>query len=116
MPSKILKVEGLIICLFALYWYFKLGGGWQMLVLLFFTPDVSMIGYLQNSKIGSYIYNFVHNYILGLALFVIGVMYMQNELIGLYSFILIAHVGLDRFCGFGLKYPSHFKDTHLQKV
>ncbi|MBI2443419.1 MAG: DUF4260 family protein [Candidatus Levybacteria bacterium] len=30
--------------------------------------------------------------------------------------ILLAHVGMDRFLGFGLKYPTHFKQTHLQKL
>ena len=30
--------------------------------------------------------------------------------------ILIAHVGMDRLAGYGLKYPTHFKDTHLQRV
>ena len=30
--------------------------------------------------------------------------------------ILLAHVGMDRALGYGLKYPTHFKDTHLQRV
>jgi hypothetical protein len=30
--------------------------------------------------------------------------------------ILASHIGLDRFLGFGLKYPSGFKDTHIQKL
>jgi hypothetical protein len=29
------------------------------------------------------------------------------------SFIWIAHIGFDRMLGFGLKYPTHFKDTYL---
>jgi uncharacterized protein DUF4260 len=32
------------------------------------------------------------------------------------SLIWIAHVGADRALGYGLKYPSGFKDTHLQRV
>ena len=27
-----------------------------------------------------------------------------------------AHIGADRMLGFGLKYPTAFKDTHLQRV
>jgi uncharacterized protein DUF4260 len=29
---------------------------------------------------------------------------------------LLAHIGIDRALGLGLKYPSGFKDTHLQRV
>jgi hypothetical protein len=29
------------------------------------------------------------------------------------SLIWIAHIGLDRMLGFGLKYPTRFNDTHL---
>jgi hypothetical protein len=30
--------------------------------------------------------------------------------------IWIAHIGMDRMLGFGLKYPTRFSDTHLQHV
>ena len=30
--------------------------------------------------------------------------------------IWLAHIGADRALGYGLKYPTHFKDTHLQRV
>jgi hypothetical protein len=30
--------------------------------------------------------------------------------------IWIAHIGLDRAIGYGLKYPTGFRDTHLGKV
>jgi hypothetical protein len=30
--------------------------------------------------------------------------------------ISIVHTGVDRAFGYGLKYPSGFKDTHLQRV
>jgi len=33
-----------------------------------------------------------------------------------YALIWLAHIGFDRALGFGLKYPTHFKDTHLQHV
>jgi hypothetical protein len=32
------------------------------------------------------------------------------------TLIWIAHIGVDRALGYGLKYPSSFKDTHLQRV
>ena len=33
-----------------------------------------------------------------------------------YALIWIAHIGLDRMLGFGLKYPTRFGDTHLRKM
>ena len=28
----------------------------------------------------------------------------------------LAHIGVDRLLGYGLKYPTAFKDTHFQRV
>lgn len=33
-----------------------------------------------------------------------------------YALIWLSHIGLDRALGYGLKYPTFFKDTHLQHV
>jgi hypothetical protein len=30
--------------------------------------------------------------------------------------VWFAHIGMDRLLGYGLKYPTDFKDTHLQRV
>jgi hypothetical protein len=32
------------------------------------------------------------------------------------ALIWAAHIGMDRMLGFGLKYPTEFKETHLQRV
>jgi hypothetical protein len=32
------------------------------------------------------------------------------------ALIWLAHIGVDRALGYGLKYPDGFKDTHLQRV
>jgi len=32
------------------------------------------------------------------------------------ALIWFAHIGADRALGYGLKYPSAFSDTHLQRV
>ena len=32
------------------------------------------------------------------------------------ALIWLSHIGIDRAIGYGLKYPSAFKDTHLQRV
>ena len=32
------------------------------------------------------------------------------------ALIWVAHIGVDRALGYGLKYPTGFADTHLQRV
>jgi Domain of unknown function (DUF4260) len=74
-----------------------------------------MIGYLVSMQLGSGLYNFVHTYTFPLALAAVSL--IENK-IGLLSFALIwiSHIGFDRALGYGLKYPTFFKDTHLQRV
>jgi uncharacterized protein DUF4260 len=33
-----------------------------------------------------------------------------------FALIRLCHIGFDRLLGYGLKYPTFFKDTHLQRV
>ncbi len=30
--------------------------------------------------------------------------------------VLVGHVGMDRLAGYGLKYPTAFRDTHLGRI
>jgi len=114
-PSWLLRLEGAVVFIIALVLYSRLDGGWLMFVLLFFVPDVSMIGYAVNTRIGATIYNLVHAYALPAMLGLAG-LFTANALLIALSLIWFAHIGLDRLLGFGLKYPTVFKDTHLQRV
>jgi hypothetical protein len=75
-----------------------------------------MVGYLKDKELGALLYNLVHNYALALLLTALGVLIANNNTVSLIGIILIAHVGLDRALGYGLKYSTNFKDTHIQKV
>ena len=115
MVKYILRLEGLAVFLTAIYFYHMFYRDWVAFFLLLFIPDISMAGYFINKKWGSLLYNLVHNYILGISAALYGFAF-DNDLILFLGLILIAHVGIDRFFGFGLKYPTDFKDTHIQKV
>jgi hypothetical protein len=78
----------------------------------FFMPDVSMVGYLANAQIGAAVYNAVHTYLGPLLLGAYSVSTDHRTPL-LLALIWVAHIGLDRMLGFGLKYPTEFKDTHL---
>ncbi len=111
----ILHLEGLFLLLASVYFYAGLNGNWWLFFLLLFVPDFSMLGYLRDTRIGALGYNLVHNYILTLLLILAGYQ-LNNDLIMQLGVILSAHVGLDRFMGYGLKYATRFQDTHLQKI
>ena len=74
-----------------------------------------MVGYLKNSRNGNIIYNIGHVYAWTIVLIIIGILINLNLLI-LLSLIWTAHISMDRAMGYGLKYPSDFKDTHMQKL
>lgn len=115
MVQKLLRFEGLVVFLASLFFYQLFGGSWILFVLLFLTPDIALVGYLFNKKIGATVYNLVHNDILALLLIIAGILLNQALFIWL-GLILAAHVGIDRLFGFGLKYQKDSKETHMQKV
>ena len=86
-----------------------------MFLLLFLAPDLSMLGYLANPRLGSLVYNLAHTYFVPLVLAGIGLV-ASSHLCILLALIWAAHIGMDRLLGYGLKYPTAFKDTHLQRV
>ena len=71
-----------------------------------------MVGYLANPRVGAAVYNLVHTYGGPLALYAYAIGTHNTQLVQL-ALIWTAHIGFDRMLGFGLKYPTRFKDTHL---
>ena len=74
-----------------------------------------MVGYLAGRTIGAAAYNAAHTYLLPVAVAAIGVLTHSDIAIQL-GLIWLTHIGVDRAMGYGLKYPTAFKDTHLQRV
>ena len=114
-PKLLLHIEGGAILAATCIIYHHLHGSWLWFALLFLVPDISMFGYMINKKVGAMAYNFAHTYtipiLLSLALWFFG----QTSHVWL-ALIWIAHIGCDRLLGFGLKYETAFKDTHLNRV
>ena len=80
--------------------------------ILFFTPDIGMLGYLVNTKVGAVTYNFFHHKGIALALGASGY-YFHNDVMVAIGILLFAHSSFDRMLGYGLKYQDSFKNTHL---
>lgn len=115
MNKAILHVEGIAVFVLSIYFYFNMGYSFMILLILLFTPDIAMLGYLKDNRFGAVLYNVFHTYIIPLGVLFIGVLFHKDLLLML-SLIWIAHIGMDRMFGFGLKYPTHFKDNHLNNV
>lgn len=114
-PAVLLRLEGLALFAGALALYFEAGFGWLALVALILAPDVSFVGYLAGPRVGAASYNAAHTTVWPIALGATGVLVDSNTLAQA-ALIWLAHVGVDRLLGYGLKYPTAFKDTHLQRV
>jgi hypothetical protein len=74
-----------------------------------------MLGYLYNNKVGAWLYNVFHTYIITIIVIFCGLL-LTNPTVLAIGLIWSAHIGMDRMIGYGLKYPTAFKDTHLNRV
>lgn len=99
----------------ACFAYQRLGASWGYFALFFFAPDLAMLGYTAGKNVGAWCYNAAHTY-LGLALLA-AIAYATEQSGGLAGAVIwTAHIGFDRLLGYGLKYSTGFKDTHLHRV
>lgn len=110
-----LRIEGLAAFVAGLVVFVALGGSWLLAIPLLLVPDVSMVGYLRGPRLGALTYNLVHNWAIGLAVLGLGV-WSGIDGLTMAGAILIAHVGMDRAMGYGLKLATSFQDTHLGRI
>jgi hypothetical protein len=114
-PGLLLRIEGSAVLALSVILYRELHFSWLLFAILLLAPDLSMIGYLSGVRIGASIYNLVHTLAVPLLLIGFAVLTARFSLLA-YGLIWTGHIGMDRMLGFGLKYPTNFKDTHLQHV
>jgi len=111
----LLHLEGAALLVAATVAYFALGQPWWLFLLVLFAPDLSLLGYLSGPRLGSVVYNAAHTMLGPLALLGIGVWAGQGTAVAV-ALVWLAHIGLDRLVGYGLKYPEAFKRTHFDAV
>jgi hypothetical protein len=110
-----LRAEGLATFAAGLAGFLFLGLPWWAFVLLLIVPDVSMAGYLRGPRVGAVIYNIAHDVATGVAIAGVGLA-VGSVPVAAAGAILVAHSGMDRMAGYGLKLPSSFQDTHLGRI
>ena len=110
-----LRLEGFAILAAGVTVWAALHGSWLWFLVLFLVPDAALAAYLIGPRVGAAAYNAVHSYVVPVLLMVVGVV-LDHRLALLVSGLWLAHIGFDRMFGYGLKYPTGFRDTHLGPI
>ena len=113
--KNLLRLEEFLLFALALFLFSQLDYGWGWYALLFLAPDLSMIGYLANTRVGAWTYNLVHHKGVAVVIYVLGYLLTVPWLM-FAGTILLSHSSLDRVFGYGLKYPDAFQNTHLGRI
>jgi hypothetical protein len=109
-PRVWLRLEGAAALILAVAIYAMSGHSWVLFAILFLAPDIAFIAYLAGPAIGGGCYNVVHTYVCPIVLgFVLHVLGISIAI----PLIWVAHIGMDRALGYGLKYPDGFAHAHL---
>lgn len=111
----LLNLEDFAEFLFVVFIFSYLDFAWWWFPAPLLLPDLSMIGYVFNTKVGAVLYNFFHHKGLGIAVGIAGFT-SGNQQLMLAGAILFGHSAMDRCFGYGLKYPDSFRSTHLGEI
>src|SRR6478736_9633016 len=110
--KNLIRLEEIALFLLALYLNDLLYYSWWVFWAFLLVPDLSMLGYVVNTKVGAFIYNIIHHRGLAILLGLAGTFFFITEL-QFAGIVLFGHIAMDRALGYGLKYEDHFQHTHL---
>ncbi len=111
----VMRWEGVALFVGTTLFYAFSGSPWQAYAILFFVPDLTFLAYLAGPRIGAAIYNAAHVSIGPMVLAMLGLVFAEPAL-GSVALIWLAHIGMDRALGYGLKYATGFRYTHLGRI
>jgi hypothetical protein len=95
--------------------YHTLGASWILFAALILVPDLGLLGYLAGPRVGALAYNSVHTYLAPGLLALLAYLQLIDNAWPV-CLIWMAHIGMDRSLGLGLKFTSAFQNTHLGVV
>ncbi len=114
-PKILLHLEGFLVLAAAVASYAHCHYSWWKFAALFLLPDLTMIGYFAGTRLGAVAYNLGHTYLIVAIIAAAGwIVHWQPALP--VCLVWLAHIGFDRGLGYGLKYSTAFKETHLGRV
>jgi Domain of unknown function (DUF4260) len=115
LPAILLRAEGLVLFAAALALYVREDYSILLLLVLFLAPDLSFVGLAGGRRVGAIAYDAAHTYVGPILLASVALIgdWTTGVQLGL---IWLAHIGIDRALGYGLRYPNAFNENHLQRV
>ncbi len=112
IPRLWLRLEGATLLISTLILYAATGRSWWVVATVVLLPDLFMVGYLGGTRLGALMYNIAHATPAPALLAGLGSWQHWQSLVAV-ALVWLAHIGLDRLMGYGLKYSDHFQHTHL---
>jgi hypothetical protein len=113
-PRVLLRAEGLAVAVATGLVLWQIAPPWWLVGLGLLAPDLALAGKLAGPRVGAAVYNAAHTYLGPLLLAAIwGLAADVAGTVGTLALLWAMHIGIDRALGFGLKYPTGFRDTHL---
>src|SRR5450631_4304427 len=100
--KTVLKLEEFVKLVACYLLSLKIGFGYWVFWVWLLAPDISMIGYLVNTRVGAVLYNLVHHQGLAIVIGLTG-FYTGNVYLEFAGLILLGHSSMDRVFGYGLK-------------
>lgn len=110
--KNLLKLEEAAMFGLSIYLFTLTSFSWWWYPALLLLPDIGMIGYVINTRVGALTYNVLHHKGLAVVILLAG-WYFAADALALSGIILFGHASMDRLFGYGLKYPDHFQHTSL---
>ncbi|WP_419868338.1 DUF4260 domain-containing protein [Chryseobacterium sp. CT-SW4] len=110
-----LKLEYAAFLILGIWAFMQTQFSWWWLAALFFAPDISMLGYAVNNKMGAFFYNLFHHFGIAIILYLAGIL-LALPYLSMIGTVIFSHSAFDRLLGYGLKYPDSFHNTHLGKI
>ncbi len=109
-----LRLEGGAAFIVATAAYAALAEGWWLYAITALLPDVSAAGYLAGPRVGARAYNIAHSYVTPFFFGLIA--WLSAPALLPVAAVWVAHIGIDRLLGYGLKSEQGFKFTHLGRI
>lgn len=109
------RLEGVVLLVTAVVGFAVTDASWWWFAGLLLVPDLSMVGYLANPSAGAITYNLGHT-LLGPGLLLGWSWLGSPDSVLVLAWVWLAHIGVDRLFGYGLKYADAFTHTHLGTI
>jgi hypothetical protein len=112
-PVALQRLEGLALLVAGVIGFAAADVSWWWLIGLILLPDLSMVGYLHSPTVGARSYNAGHTLVGPALMLGANLIWGPSAVLLAAAGIWVAHIGMDRLFGYGLKFEDDFKHTHL---